>query len=94
MTSQHLIVTIGAGLNLDNDLPTISVNTILTNDGLERLSREKYLARVFNVLEDILKKCEDGRYPELEILYYKYWLHSDQQIRILSRDKTELAGKL
>ena len=91
MTKQHLVVTIGAGLNLDNDLPNLSVNTLLAKDKIERLPRELYLARVLNVLEDIVNKCEDGRYSELESLYYKYWLHSDHKIKILSRDKTEAA---
>ena len=38
-----------------------------------------------------MTKCQDGRYSELETLYYKYWLHSDQQIRILGKDNTEVA---
>ncbi len=60
----NFYLNIGCGLNLDNARPTISVNQLLeetTRHGLHRISREEYLARTFNNLENMLDKFSSGR---------------------------------
>ena len=81
-----ITVTIGAGINLDNQLPTVSINQILRDSCLNVLDQEVFLAQVFNCLEEIIWKCSNDQYSEVESLYYKYWLHGDQEIRLQDRD--------
>ena len=76
------IVTIGAGLNLDNEHPTSSINRVIEESGKEKLTQEELLANTLNVLEDLIDKCNSGHFPEVEALYYKYWLHGEQKIKI------------
>jgi len=80
------IVTIGAGLNLNNEHPTRSVNQVIKESGKDELEQEKLLANTFNVLEEVIDKCNNGQFAEVEDLYYKYWLHGDQRIRIIEKE--------
>jgi len=77
------IATIGAGLNLNNENPTTSVNQVIEENGKEKIEQEDLLANTFNVLEDVIEKCNTGLFSEVENLYYKYWLHTDQKIRVM-----------
>lgn len=80
------IVTIGAGLNLNNEHPTRSVNQVIKESGKDELEQEELLANTFNVLEEVIEKCNNGQFAEVEALYYKYWLHGDQNIRIIENE--------
>eukprot|EP00092_Neocalanus_flemingeri_P063412 GFUD01076728.1.p1 GENE.GFUD01076728.1~~GFUD01076728.1.p1 ORF type:complete len:273 (-),score=87.41 GFUD01076728.1:69-794(-) len=80
------IVTIGAGLNLNNEHPTRSVNQQIEESGKEKISQEELLANTFNVLEALIEKCNDGLFAEVVALYYKYWLHGNQKIKIMETD--------
>lgn len=80
------IVTIGAGLNLNNEHPTRSVNQVIKESGKDELEQEELLANTFNVLEEVIEKCNNGQFAEVEALYYKYWLHEDQNIRIIENE--------
>ena len=77
-----IIVTIGAGTNLNNQHPTVSINQILQENGHEVLDQEVFLARTLNSLEMLMEKCSRGQFSEVESLYYRYWLHGGQQIRV------------
>ena len=85
ITRDDLTVVVGAGFNLNNAQPTTSLNQILKDVHKTELSRELLIARIFNCLEKIIEKCNNGQYSEVESLYYKYWLHSHQHIIV--RDK-------
>lgn len=80
------IVTIGAGLNLNNEHPTRSLNQVIKESGKDKLEQEELLADTFNVLEEVIEKCNSGEFAEVEALYYKYWLHQDQKIRIVENE--------
>ena len=80
-----IIVTIGAGFNLNNQHPTVSINQILQETGHEVLDQEVFLARTLNSLELLMEKCSRGQFGEVESLYYRYWLHGGQQIRVLDQ---------
>ena len=85
----QLSVTIGAGINLDNNLPTKSLNKIITDLGRRQLKQETLLAETFNQLEFLISECNQGRLAAVLELYYKYWLHDNQRVRITREDKTE-----
>ncbi len=86
-----IIVTIGAGTNLNNQHPTVSINQILQETGIEVLGHEVFLARTLNSLELLMEKCSRGQFSEVESLYYRYWLHGGQQIRVQERRVTVMA---
>jgi len=78
-----IIITIGAGINLNNENPTTSINQVVVEKGKEKISQEELLGNTFNVLEEMIEKCNNGLFAEVEALYYKYWLHTDQRIKIM-----------
>jgi len=95
--SDSLIINIGCGLNLDNRTPTVSVNKLRQDAGLEPLSREHYLANTFNKLERIINTFAEGKEDIIFEEYYDAWLHSNQQILVqddLSKQSTRKANIL
>merc|ERR1719219_2424074 len=84
-----LSVTVGAGINLDNKLPTNSLNNIIRDQGRRELKQETLLAETFNKLEFFISECNQGRLAAVLELYYKYWLHDNQRVRVTREDKTE-----
>ena len=85
----QLAVTIGAGINLDNKLPTNSLNNIIRSQGRRELKKEILLAETFNRLEFLISECNQGKMAAVLELYYKYWLHHNQRVRITTEDKTD-----
>jgi len=86
---------VGMGLNLWNAKPTSCVNEIITKYNQEHgaklalFSREELLARIFNQFEENLGKFSmHGFVGDLQQLYYKYWLHTQQKVKIGSSEGT------
>jgi len=76
-------INVGMGLNLNNQEPTISVNSLIkTKLGKKGASREQYLAGTFNNLENFVNQIESGHMEVILDLYHKYWMHSDQQVTL------------
>jgi len=94
MSANNFIINIGCGLNLDNALPTISVNQLIDNQEppssrvSTKISREEYLASVLNNLEILLDKFIHGQSCDVIQAYHQVWLHSEQQVTILKQKKT------
>lgn len=71
----------GAGVNLSNSKPTTCINDLIIQYNqkhgtkLDTFSYEKYLALVFNELENNLDKCQNDNMDSFYEFYYKYWLH-------------------
>lgn len=49
---------------------------------LQPIGYEQYFALVFNEIERIFKRVQDGDIDYLYDLYYKYWLHSGAEITV------------
>ena len=71
---RSIVANIGCGLNLDNSAPTMSINQILEKyytdnsgdcDSSVRLSREEYLANMFNSLEWLISRYNEGLEEEV-----------------------------
>ncbi|KAJ4349906.1 biotin holocarboxylase synthetase [Didymosphaeria variabile] len=76
-------LTVGIGLNLDNPLPTISFNSLLSAIGLKAMTNEKLLASILASFESLYRNfCQSGWNRELEELYYENWLHSGQVVTL------------
>uniref|UniRef100_F6UEY9 Holocarboxylase synthetase n=1 Tax=Ornithorhynchus anatinus TaxID=9258 RepID=F6UEY9_ORNAN len=78
----------GFGVNVSNSNPTVCINDLIEEHnrkhagGLPPLHADALIARTLTALEGLLDAFQargpDGVLP----LYYKYWLHSGQQIRL------------
>ena len=82
---QKVQINAGMGVNLSNEDPTLCVNRLIQNLGLEHLSREKYLALTFNELEGLFDSIETGNVKKIRDLYHKYWLHQDQEVKVTDK---------
>ena len=76
ITGSRVLVNIGCGLNLDNRVPTCSVNDMIENAGGQRLGLEKYLAIVCNQLEFLTELVCNGELEKVLDFYHTNWLHS------------------
>ncbi|XP_049806651.1 uncharacterized protein LOC126249056 isoform X4 [Schistocerca nitens] len=87
-----IICNIGCGINLNNEAPTTCISALINeynkhaNETIQLLSLEKYLAGVFNKLEELLGRVQSGNITEFLDLYYTYWLHSDAKITVTDTD--------
>ncbi|GJQ79840.1 Hcs [Trypoxylus dichotomus] len=86
------IANVGVGVNLDNANPTISLNDIIGKYNVDHgttlpaIAYERYFALVFNELERIMDIIQSGDLDYFYQLYYKYWLHSDSEISVTTKD--------
>lgn len=82
-------LVVGIGLNLDNVLPTTSLNQLAASADppLESFSSEKLLASILAQLEALYRDfCRLGFSEEMEAVYYKNWLHTDQLVTLETHD--------
>ncbi|XP_071286227.1 biotin--protein ligase isoform X1 [Agelaius tricolor] len=89
-TTFHILI--GFGFNVNNSNPTICINDLIAKFNREEgtelkpLSADCLIARTVTVLERLIEvfqeKGPNGVLPQ----YYKYWVHSGQQVRLRSED--------
>ncbi|XP_076939258.1 biotin--protein ligase 1, chloroplastic-like isoform X2 [Bidens hawaiensis] len=81
--SKKFNVSVGVGLNVDNDKPTTSLNAALQKLTCGyRLSREDITSAFFNKFEHLFHILINQGFKPLEELYYKTWLHSGQRVTV------------
>jgi len=88
---------IGCGINVSNDEPLVSINTILKNNYLLDvvLSCEQVIARILTQFERLVTDYQNGNSEECFHLYYKYWIHQDQVIEYRkNEDGSKMTGKI
>lgn len=95
-----VIVNIGAGVNISNSIPTVSVNDIIKEfneknaTNLPKISIEAYLGCYCSELEFLLD-CLEKDLEKFLKLYYKYWLHDNEEVKVQVKDQLELvSGKI
>ncbi|KAH9691014.1 Biotin--protein ligase 1 [Citrus sinensis] len=82
-------VSIGIGLNVNNEEPTTCLNAVLRklSDSTYQFRREDVIAAFFNKFETFYDTFINQGFQTLEELYYKTWLHSGQ--RVIVQEKNE-----
>ncbi|XP_072471010.1 biotin--protein ligase [Notamacropus eugenii] len=81
-------ILIGCGLNVNNSNPTICVNDLIIeynkkhNKNLSLFRVDYLIARTVTVLERLIDAFQDKGPNAILPLYYKYWVHSGQQVRL------------
>ncbi|CDW58235.1 hlcs protein [Trichuris trichiura] len=72
---------VGCGLNLANEKPTISLNSIIPK-GAPPLQAAQVIALALSSMEKFVRMVEKNSTDELRALYRKYWLHSGQRVKM------------
>lgn len=82
--SKKFNVSAGVGLNVDNEKPTTSLNSVLKKltSVAYQLQREDLIAAFFNKFESLFDLFMNQGFQPLEELYYKTWLHSGQRVTV------------
>lgn len=95
-----VIVNIGTGVNICNSVPTVSVNDIIKKYNEEKctnspeISIEAFLGRYCSELEFLIDCLQKEKDTFLK-LYYKYWLHDNEDIKVQVKDQSEVVkGKI
>ncbi|KAL5274469.1 HLCS family protein [Megaselia abdita] len=94
------IINAGCALNVNNSSPTTCINDAIKtlnkslNKSVHDLSYEKSFAIIFNEIEIVLNQVQKGNFGYLYNLYYQYWLHSNQDIKILDKSGLEKEAKI
>ncbi|XP_037687573.1 biotin--protein ligase isoform X2 [Choloepus didactylus] len=88
LLGETFYILIGWGLNVANSNPTICINDVITqynvqNEAALKPLRADYLiARTVTILEKLIDTFQDEGPNGVLPLYYKYWVHSGQQVRL------------
>nr|XP_050853276.1 biotin--protein ligase [Vespula vulgaris] len=88
--SSLVICNAGVGVNLSNSVPTCCINDVIAEynkihkTNLPFLSYERYFALVFSEIEYLLDIVQSGNIDYFFQVYYKFWLHSDAEVTVLS----------
>ncbi|GMN39711.1 hypothetical protein TIFTF001_008940 [Ficus carica] len=87
--SKKFNVSVGIGLNVDNEKPTTCLNAFLKelSDADYKFAREDILSTFFSKFERFFDIFIDQGFQALEELYYRTWLHSGQ--RVIVQEKNE-----
>lgn len=90
--SSHVICNVGVGVNLSNSKPTCCINDLITEYNkihktkLPPLSYERYFALVFSEMECLLDIVQSGNMDYFLKAYYKFWIHNDAEVTVLSEN--------
>ncbi|XP_032522265.2 biotin--protein ligase isoform X2 [Danaus plexippus] len=93
-----VIIGIGTGMNVTNKVPTTCLDDIITDYNKSRgtslalISIEKFLARYCSELETILDDLEKNGVEGFLEDYYKYWMHSGDEITITDASGSAVPG--
>ncbi|KAM5336093.1 biotin--protein ligase isoform 2-T2 [Glossophaga mutica] len=92
LMGETFYILIGCGFNVTNSNPTICINDLVAaynrehGAALEPLRPDCLIARTVTALEQLMDRFQDGGPHAVLPLYYKYWVHSAQQVRLGSAE--------
>ncbi|XP_035873316.1 biotin--protein ligase isoform X1 [Phyllostomus discolor] len=92
LMEETFYILIGCGFNVTNSNPTICINDLILaynrehGAGLEPLRPDCLIARAVTTLERLIDRFQDGGPNAVLPLYYRYWAHSAQQVRLGSAE--------
>ncbi|XP_049641345.1 biotin--protein ligase [Suncus etruscus] len=88
LLGETFYILVGCGFNVANSNPTICINDLVAEHNkqqgkeLEPLRADRLLARTVTELERLIHVFQDQGPNGVLPLYYKYWVHSAQQVRL------------
>ncbi|XP_076799293.1 biotin--protein ligase isoform X1 [Arvicanthis niloticus] len=97
LMGETFYILIGCGFNVTNSNPTICINDLVEEynkqheAGLKPLRADCLIARAVTVLEKLIDRFQDQGPDGILPLYYKYWVHSGQQVRLGSSEGPQVS---
>ncbi|XP_047731055.1 biotin--protein ligase isoform X2 [Prionailurus viverrinus] len=88
LLGETFYILIGCGFNVSNSNPTICINDLVTEYNkqhraeLKPFRTDDLIARTVTVLEKLIDTFQDKGPNGILPLYYKYWVHSGQRVRL------------
>ncbi|XP_069331058.1 biotin--protein ligase isoform X1 [Eulemur rufifrons] len=92
LMGETFYILIGCGFNVTNSNPTICINDLIAEYNrqhkaeLKPLRADYLIARAVTTLEKLIDTFQDQGPSGVLPLYYKYWVHSGQQVRLGSAE--------
>ncbi|EHB01737.1 Biotin--protein ligase [Heterocephalus glaber] len=92
LMGETFYILIGFGFNVTNSNPTICINDLIEEYNkqhraeLKPLRADCVIARAVTVLERLIDMFQDRGPDGVLPLYYRYWVHSGQQVRLGSAE--------
>ncbi|XP_054569507.1 biotin--protein ligase isoform X2 [Eptesicus fuscus] len=96
LVGETFYILIGCGFNVTNSNPTICINDLITEYNkqhgadLAPLRADYLIARAVTALESLMGTFQDAGPSGVLPLYYKYWAHSGQRVRLGSAEGPEV----
>ncbi|XP_045669512.1 biotin--protein ligase isoform X3 [Ursus americanus] len=96
LLGETFYILIGCGFNVSNSNPTICINDLVAEYNkqhrteLKPLRTDSLIARTVTVLEKLIDTFQDKGPNGVLPLYYKYWVHSGQRVRLGSLEGPEV----
>ncbi|KAF9613032.1 hypothetical protein IFM89_005466 [Coptis chinensis] len=89
--SKKFNVSVGIGLNVDNEMPTTCLNKVLSELSMMdcKLRREEILAAFFKRFENFYHVFINQGFRALEEMYCRVWLHSGQRVVIQEKNNED-----
>ncbi|XP_041528925.1 biotin--protein ligase isoform X5 [Microtus oregoni] len=97
LMGETFYILIGCGFNVTNSNPTICINDLIAEHnkqhgaGLKPLRADHLIARAVTVLERLIDAFQAQGPNGVLPLYYKYWVHSGQQVRLGSTEGPQVS---
>ncbi|XP_040606361.1 biotin--protein ligase isoform X2 [Mesocricetus auratus] len=97
LMGEMFYILIGCGFNVTNSNPTICINDLIAEHNkqheaaLKPLRADHLIARAVTVLEKLIDTFQDRGPNGVLPLYYKYWVHSGQQVRLGSTEGPQVS---
>ncbi|XP_077621622.1 biotin--protein ligase [Crocuta crocuta] len=88
LLGETFYILIGCGFNVSNSNPTICINDLVTEYNkrhraeLKPFRTDELIARTVTALEKLIGTFQDKGPDGVLPLYYKYWVHSGQRVRL------------
>ncbi|XP_031220339.1 biotin--protein ligase isoform X1 [Mastomys coucha] len=97
LMGETFYILVGCGFNVTNSNPTICINDLIEEynkqhkASLKPLRADYLIARAVTVLERLIDRFQDQGPDGILPLYYKYWVHSGQQVRLGSSEGPQVS---
>ncbi|KAF1766258.1 hypothetical protein GCK72_006214 [Caenorhabditis remanei] len=73
-------LSIGCGMNVSNEKPTLCLNDMLPKEAETRITKEQLIAETINRFSYYMMDYENNGPESFRRKYHEYWLHSQQEV--------------
>ncbi|CAO4365666.1 unnamed protein product [Caenorhabditis nigoni] len=75
-------LSIGCGMNVSNEKPTLCLNDMLPKEAETRITKEQLIAETLNKFTYYIRDYDSNGPENFRRKYHEYWLHSQQEVML------------